>query len=201
MPRSGEASRTAILDAAESLIIDHGFAGSSVDRIIKRAGLTKGAFFHHFASKAHLANALLERFVARDTEMLEQILAKAERLSTDPAQRLLIYLGLFAELLDELNADSPICMFAAYTFQRMEYPETTAVNVRTAFNNMRDLMLPLYSAALNSSDSDINPVDLIDHSLAIFEGAFVVLTVQRDPTLVGRHLRLHRDMVAKILNV
>lgn len=200
MPRSGEASRTAILDAAESLIIDHGFAGSSVDRIIKRAGLTKGAFFHHFASKAHLANALLERFAARDTEMLEQILAKSERLTTDPAQRLLIYLGLFAELLDELNADSPICMFAAYTFQRMEYPETAAANVRTAFNKMRNLMLPLYTAALNSSDSDINPVDLIDHSLALFEGAFVLLTVQRDPTLVGRHLRLHRDMVAKILN-
>lgn len=201
MPRSGEASRTAILDAAESLIIDHGFAGASVDRIIKKAGLTKGSFFHHFASKAHLADALLDRFAARDTEMLEHILAKAERLTTDPAQRLMIYLGLLAEQLDELNADSPVCMFAAYTFQRLEYPETAVSNVHTALNKMRNHLLPLYTDALKSSGCDMDPLDLIDHSFAIYEGAFVLLTIQRDPELVGRHLRLHRDMVAKILNV
>ena len=55
MPRSGEATRRNILDAAQGLILQHGFAGASIDRIIGDAEITKGAFFHHFPNKATLA--------------------------------------------------------------------------------------------------------------------------------------------------
>ncbi len=199
MPRSGEASRTAILDAAESLIIDHGFAGASVDRIIKRAGLTKGAFFHHYASKADLANAVLDRFAEQDAILLEEVLTKAERLTNDPVQRLLMYLGLYAEVLDDLQADSPICMFAAYTFQRLEYPENAAIKVRDALDSMRERLRPLYQAAIDAAGYDADADELIDHTFTVFEGAFIVLTVKCDPTFAGRHLRLHRDMMAGLL--
>ena len=48
MARKGENTRERILQAADALIMESGFAGTSIDDILKSAGLTKGAFFHYF---------------------------------------------------------------------------------------------------------------------------------------------------------
>lgn len=193
-------TRERLLDAAESLIIERGFAGASVDRIIRRTGVTKGSFFHHFASKADLAEAVLTRFAAKDMALLDDLTSKAARLSDDPVQRLLLTIGLFAETLDQMDADAPMCMFAAYTFQRMEYPEGAAQITQDAISAFRAKLRPLYQAALAQTKTDIAVDDLIDNLIVVFEGAFVLLTVDNDGALPGRHLRMHRDMVAKILN-
>ena len=192
-------TRERLLDAAESLIIERGFAGASVDRIIRRTGVTKGSFFHHFASKAELAEAVLIRFAAKDMALLDDITTKAARLSDDPTQRLLLTIGLFAEILDQLDADAPMCMFAAYTFQRMEYPEGAARITQDAIESFRAKLRPLYQAAVAQSNAEVAVDDLIDHLIIVFEGAFVLLTIDGDAALPGRHLRLHRDMLAKML--
>ena len=54
---SGTGSRTKLLDAALSLIREKGYASTSVDELCSKAGVTKGAFFHHFKSKDALAVA------------------------------------------------------------------------------------------------------------------------------------------------
>jgi TetR/AcrR family transcriptional repressor of nem operon len=62
LPR-GEA-RTRLLDAAMRVIREQGYAASSVDEICAAAGVTKGAFFHHFAAKEELAVAAADHFAA-----------------------------------------------------------------------------------------------------------------------------------------
>ena len=59
----GEA-RTRLLDAAMMVIREQGYAASTVDDICRAAGVTKGAFFHHFASKEELAVAAADHFAA-----------------------------------------------------------------------------------------------------------------------------------------
>ncbi len=66
MPRDGTATRERILDAAEHLVIENGYAATSVDQVIAASGTSKGAFFHHFDSKRDLARALVERYVEAD---------------------------------------------------------------------------------------------------------------------------------------
>lgn len=44
-----------ILDAAVALVRKNGLSGTSVDDLCRAAGVTKGAFFHHFRSKSDLA--------------------------------------------------------------------------------------------------------------------------------------------------
>ncbi|MCH9688303.1 MAG: TetR/AcrR family transcriptional regulator [Deltaproteobacteria bacterium] len=46
-----EASRSAILDAAEQLFLERGFAGASMSEIAKGSGVTKSLIHHHFGSK------------------------------------------------------------------------------------------------------------------------------------------------------
>jgi TetR/AcrR family transcriptional repressor of nem operon len=54
-PRSGTQQR--LLDAALALIREKGYSSTSVDELCAQAGVTKGAFFHHFKSKDALAVA------------------------------------------------------------------------------------------------------------------------------------------------
>jgi AcrR family transcriptional regulator len=56
------ATRTAILSAARDLFAEHGYHGCSIDTVLDRAGSSKGAFYHHFADKAAVLEALLTEF-------------------------------------------------------------------------------------------------------------------------------------------
>ena len=62
--RSNE-TRGLFLDAAYRLFARQGYGQTSVDGIIAEAGASKGAFYHHFASKEELFRALLEDHVRR----------------------------------------------------------------------------------------------------------------------------------------
>ena len=55
MPKDGRLTKEKILDAAEALVLDHGYGATSIDQILEKTGITKGAFFYHFKSKAALA--------------------------------------------------------------------------------------------------------------------------------------------------
>jgi TetR/AcrR family transcriptional repressor of nem operon len=57
MPSAKPASRQKLLDAALTLIRTKGYASTTVDDLCAEAGVTKGAFFHHFKSKDALAVA------------------------------------------------------------------------------------------------------------------------------------------------
>lgn len=58
--RNLEQTREEILRAAFGAVFSQGFQGVSVDDIVKRTKLTKGAFFHHFPTKLDLGYALVE---------------------------------------------------------------------------------------------------------------------------------------------
>ncbi len=59
MQQRGEATRARILEAALDQFAAHGYEAASVDEICARAGVSKGAFYHHFESKQALFLALL----------------------------------------------------------------------------------------------------------------------------------------------
>jgi AcrR family transcriptional regulator len=63
--RADPALQQAILDAAVRELGEHGYEGTSLNRILLAAGLSKGAFYYYFDDKADLAAAVLERELAR----------------------------------------------------------------------------------------------------------------------------------------
>jgi AcrR family transcriptional regulator len=58
-----EETRARILDAALEAFARYGYDGTSVSEICRRAGVTKGGFYHHFPSKQALFLELLERWL------------------------------------------------------------------------------------------------------------------------------------------
>ena len=58
--RNPQQTRERLLKSAFEEIHAHGFQGMRVDEVLRRSGLQKGAFYHHFNSKAELGYAVLE---------------------------------------------------------------------------------------------------------------------------------------------
>jgi AcrR family transcriptional regulator len=60
-PRNKVDGRQRLVDAAERLILGGGLGRLSVEAVIREAGLSKGAFFHHFGSRDDLLLAIISR--------------------------------------------------------------------------------------------------------------------------------------------
>lgn len=77
-------SAEAILDAAEKLMADHGYAATSISAICRASGLPVGSIYHHFGSKAGVLAAVMERGTVR----FYASLASLVRENSSPEQRL-----------------------------------------------------------------------------------------------------------------
>ncbi len=69
-----EGTRAALIEAARPLFAEHGYAGVGTEEIVRAAGVTRGALYHHFDGKRELFAAVYERIEA---ELAERIAAGA----------------------------------------------------------------------------------------------------------------------------
>jgi AcrR family transcriptional regulator len=67
----GEETRNRILDAALEAFARYGYDGTGVAEICRRAGVTKGGFYHHFPSKQAVFLEMLERWLEGIDAQLE----------------------------------------------------------------------------------------------------------------------------------
>jgi TetR/AcrR family transcriptional regulator, transcriptional repressor for nem operon len=95
-PASLGGARSKLLAAAISTIREKGYAATSVDEICGSAGVTKGAFFHHFPSKDSLAVAAADH---RSELSHARFAAAAYRRFDDPLDRVLGYLDFRKAML------------------------------------------------------------------------------------------------------
>jgi AcrR family transcriptional regulator len=67
-------TRAALVRAARELFADQGFAATGRDEIAARAGVTRGALYHHFESKTALAAAVVAEL---EDELVERVVVAA----------------------------------------------------------------------------------------------------------------------------
>lgn len=195
MPRDGTLTRNGILDAAEALVLEQGFAASSVERVIERAGITKGSFFYHFATKADLAQALVQRYADRDAEHLERNLTRAEALARDPLQQVLVFVGLLREEAAALAGPAPGCLFASFVYEAQLFDDRTHAIIADAMARWRARFGAKLAQAIARHPPRL-PVaaeGLADMIVAIFEGAFILSRVHKAPAIVAAQLDHYRN--------
>jgi AcrR family transcriptional regulator len=75
----GSATRQNILAVATDRFLTHGYAGTSINDLIRDAGITKGAFYHHFPSKEALAVEVVRTRQAEEAEVVVRAAAGHDR--------------------------------------------------------------------------------------------------------------------------
>jgi AcrR family transcriptional regulator len=79
-----DATRTALSAAARQLFTERGYAATSTTEIVERAGVTRGALYHHFAAKDELFRAVFEQLEGEVTRRV----AEEALTSADPLEQL-----------------------------------------------------------------------------------------------------------------
>lgn len=183
------------MDAAEELVLAQGFSGTSIDTLIERAGITKGTFFYHFASKAELAYSLVERYARLDIGNLERNLARAEKLSRDPLQQVLLFVGLFREEAETLAEPYPGCLFASYLNEAGLFDARTLTVISDTMRTWRERLGGKLreAAAAHPPRRDVDPDSLADMITVTFEGAFIVSKTMKEAPVVARQLEHYRN--------
>src|SRR3954470_24740324 len=75
-----EATRGALIEAARPLFAVRGYAGVGTEQIVRAAGVTRGALYHHFEGKEGLLAAVYEQIEA---DLAERIVARAGAVGDD----------------------------------------------------------------------------------------------------------------------
>lgn len=80
------ATRERVMGAAAAVFADKGYTGASLDMVARAAGMTKGAIYWNFASKAELFCALLEQRCQMDDAAMEPMLQPEQMKTLDLQQ-------------------------------------------------------------------------------------------------------------------
>jgi TetR/AcrR family transcriptional repressor of nem operon len=193
----GEKTRERILDVAYEAIVQKGFAATSIEELVEAAGITKSGFFYHFRDKNDMARQLFDRFLAEDESIVDTLAERARELSDDPLQSFLIFLNLYAQMMDDMETLHPGCMVASVTYQeRLFDPEVRQMNVdylvrtRQRFADWLEQIVVRHPPRM---EADL--AALADHLTIIVEGAIIYAKALRDPGMMGRQTRLFRNHI------
>ncbi len=201
MPKDGTVNRERILDAAEQLVIENGFAATSLDQVIKAAGTSKGAFFHHFVSKVDLARSLTERYVAADLGQLRAAL-QATASILDPAERVVAFIRYFEDGAEDLMSAQSNCLYVAVLTEQQLVSNGTAGLINQAIEVWRKEIADLLVAASTTRDLDLGDIDaLADHVFVTFEGAFLLCRSAGSPEHMRAQLQVLRHLLSSALGL
>lgn len=99
---SSTPARSRLLDVALRILREKGYNATTVDDLCAAAGVTKGAFFHHFKSKEDMAVAAADHWSAVTGAFFAQA---GYHDGSDPLDRVLGYIDLRASLIDGAPAE------------------------------------------------------------------------------------------------
>lgn len=181
----GEA-RGRLLDAALQVIREQGYAATTVDDLCRTAGVTKGAFFHHFATKDDLAIAATDHFAA----MADRIFGSAPYRTLPRARdRVIAYVRFRQSIMDRELAEFT-CLLG--TLVQEAYDSHPAI--RTACDrHMSDHALMVQrdieaAIAEEGLTPDWTPESLAFYTQAVMQGSFIFAKAKHGPAIAKANL-------------
>lgn len=175
-------ARERLIDAAHATVRYKGFAATSVEELCTAAGVTKGAFFHHFPTKEALAVAAAGAWTDR-AEQLIFTLPPWTKIE-DPLDRLLGHIDFRLAMLD-----GPVEDFTCFVGTMVQEAYNTSDPIRAACN----ASLTAYAERLAEdiqpaidrygADPGITALGLAYHVQAVLQGAFIMAKAKGDPSI------------------
>jgi TetR/AcrR family transcriptional regulator, transcriptional repressor for nem operon len=198
MPRARNSleTRSRLLDSARDVIRAKGYAATTVDDICAAAGVTKGAFFHHFESKERLGVAAIERFEARAGAIFDSAPYAAD---PDPRERVLGYVDFRAAMLRGDIAQYTCLMGTTVQEIYNTHPDLRAACDRGMSEHVADLTRDIEAAkARYAPDAPWSAQSIGYFVQTVLQGAFIFAKAKQDPKVALEslaHLRRYLETI------
>jgi TetR/AcrR family transcriptional repressor of nem operon len=184
-PERGGA-RERLLEAACHLIRHQGFTGTSVEDLCQAAGVTKGAYFHHFKSKEALGVSAAEYWVAQTEGVFTAMWYGAP---TDPLLRILAYLSFRKSVLGGQVGDWTCLLGTMAQEVYGSHPTIREACADGIFGHAATLE-PDIAAAMATYGAPVGwtAASLAQHIQAVIQGSFILAKASDSPTPVVESL-------------
>ena len=195
-PVSATTTRTKLLDAALTVIRAKGYTATTVDDICEAAGVTKGAFFHHFKSKEALAIEAARHWGATTSAFFA---SAPYRTLPDPLDRVLAYVD-FRKVILQGELPEFTC-FAGTTIQEVydTHPLIRQACDKTITDHAAIVEADIAEAMRNYHIAgDWTAQSLALYCQAVIQGAFILAKGQQNSAVAADcidHLRRYIDML------
>lgn len=196
-PRPAKTSaRQELLRAALGLIREQGYASTSVDELCAQAGVTKGAFFHHFSSKEALAVAAANHWSEVTRVFFE---AAPYHKHTDPLARILGYLDFRKAILTGDIAEFTCLVGTLVQEIYGTHPEIRAACEASISSHAAAIAVDIAAAMKRYRiRAPWSAESLALHTQAVLQGAFVMAKAKGDATIATAsidHLRRYIELL------
>lgn len=175
-------ARAKLLDSAVDVIRAKGFSATSVDDLCTAAGVTKGAFFHHFETKEALGVAAAQHW----SDTTGAMFAAADyHAAATPAARVLAYVDLRRSLIGEIAA-THTCLVGTMSQEVFDTsPSIRAACADSILGHASTLEADIDAALSDASRADgVTAAGLAVHTQVVLQGAFVVSKAADEPGVV-----------------
>jgi TetR/AcrR family transcriptional regulator, transcriptional repressor for nem operon len=194
-----EASTQKLLDAAVHVIRSKGYSAARVEDICAEAGLTKGAFFHHFESKEACAIAAAAHFAANADALFAA--APYSRLP-DPRARVLGYVD-FRKAILQGALPQFTCLLGTMVQEAYDsHPAIRAACDRYISEHAARLEADIAEAkARYAPDAAWTPKSAALYAQAVLQGAFILAKARHGPKVAADcldHLRRYFETLLPI---
>jgi TetR/AcrR family transcriptional repressor of nem operon len=166
LPRSSTADR--VLNVAERLMQTRGFNGFSYADISGELGISKATLHHHFATKAKLGHALIERYA----DNFRAALATIDASKSGAPQRLDRYVQLYRGVL----SGKRLCLCGMLAAEYSTLPGSMQASVRRFFNANETWIKGVMEQGQRAGAFQLHrsPADVARMLLGALEGAMLV---------------------------
>jgi len=165
-------TKTKLLNAALGTIRAKGYSATSVDDLCREAGVTKGAFFHHFKTKEDLGVEAANFW----SEMTSSFFAQAPyQTISDPFERLLGYIDFRKEILQGTLPEFT-CFVGTMVQEAFESHPALREACGQSIRAHAESLEPMIEAAMQSRclNPDWTARSLALHTQAVIQGAFIL---------------------------
>ncbi len=170
-------AREKLLEAALGIIRAQGYAATTVDDLCEQAGVTKGAFFHHFPTKDALAVAAADYWSAKTSALF----AGADyHRHDDPLDRVLAYIDFRKELIRGAVPDFT-CLVGTMVQEAYGACDDIREACRRSIEGHAETLEADIAAALSQYDvHGITAQSLAFYTQAALQGAFILAKAKND---------------------
>lgn len=183
-------TRQRLIDHARGLFYAEGFRSVGLDRVLAAVGISKTAFYKHFASKEALMAAVLEEQSRRiQADLQDRVRERAGRSARD---QLHAVLDVIEQIMEQDGFHGCIFVNAA-----MEFPEATDPAHRAAAANHAALETLVHDIAERAHARD--PAALAAELCLVIEGCYVTRSLTGDPGTIDVARALADRLIASHL--
>lgn len=189
-------ARDKVIIAAQELMTGRGYSATTVDNIVRAAGVAKGSFYHAFDSKQDLALAALEDYAIKAWSVVS---AGPYRTETDPVRRALGFVDYLQSCAHDLWSQGSLLGSLAVEVAD-KHPELRE-RISNLFARYEDKFIRIFAPALDArAVREASAADLAVHLLAVIEGAAITARSHGNPQLLDSGLGHFKRYLRLLLN-